>query len=104
LERAISTHEQAARFSQRQGRPDRAGEGRARADHDRDLLARARAELANDEAAVPRTLVLAEQQLGLPFTRVTEDSLDGVAGGPALPQQGQRTRAPLPWGVAKVHR
>ncbi|HJU00667.1 MAG TPA: hypothetical protein VJ966_05600 [Actinomycetes bacterium] len=51
LERSIGTHEQAAAFQQRQGRPDRAAEARARADHDRELLTEARAALAEAEAA-----------------------------------------------------
>ena len=51
LERAIGTHEQAAAFQQRQGRPDRAAEARARAGHERELLAQARAQLAAAEAA-----------------------------------------------------
>jgi hypothetical protein len=49
LEQAIATHEQAAELQQRHGRQDRAAEARERADHDRDLLAQARAELAGDQ-------------------------------------------------------
>jgi hypothetical protein len=50
LERAIGTHEQAAELQQRLGRPDRAADAQARAAHERELLAQARAELAKHEA------------------------------------------------------
>lgn len=51
LERSVAHHEQAAELQDRHGRPERAAEARARAAHDRELLAQARAELAEDEAA-----------------------------------------------------
>ena len=50
LEHSIAHHEQAAELQERHGQPERAAEARARAGHDRDLLAQARAELAKDEA------------------------------------------------------
>jgi hypothetical protein len=46
--------DQVVELQERHGRTDRAAEARARADHDRGLLERARAELAKDEATSDR--------------------------------------------------